>query len=109
MMRFIEPTDPDYRSRLEALSRRGADVAPEIEAAARAVIAQVRAGGDQAVRDLTEKFEGRRLTALEMGRDEWRAEAAKVAPPVRAALERAAERIRAFHKCERYPSFEIQA
>jgi histidinol dehydrogenase len=109
MMRFIERTDPDYLARLEALSRRSADVAPEIEAAAREVIAHVRARGDFAVRELTERFESRRLAALEMGRDEWRAEAAKVTPPVRAALERAAGRIRAFHKCERYPSFEIEA
>jgi histidinol dehydrogenase len=109
MMRFMEPTDRDYVSGLEALSRRSAAVAPAIEAAARDVIAQVRARGDAAVRELTERFESRRLAALELDRGEWRAQAAPTAAPVRAALERAAERIRAFHQCERYPSFEIEA
>jgi histidinol dehydrogenase len=109
MIRFIESSHPDYAAQLEALSRRGAAAPVEIEAAAREVIALVRARGDAAVRELTERFEGRRLDALEMSRADWKAEAASVAAPVRAALERAATRIRAFHQCERYPSFEIEA
>jgi histidinol dehydrogenase len=73
------------------------------------VIAAVGAGGDATIRALTEKFEGRKLDALELDRARWSAQAATVAAPVRAALERAAERIEAFHEQERYPSFELQS
>ena len=65
-MRFLEPTDPAYEATLQALSRRSASVPPAIESAAREVIAAVRVGGDAAVRALTEKFEGRKLDALEL-------------------------------------------
>jgi histidinol dehydrogenase len=108
-MRFLEATDPTYEATLQSLSRRSASVPPAIETAAREVIAAVRAGGDAAVRALTEKFEGRKLDSLELERAQWSAQAATIAAPVRAALERAAERIKAFHEQERYPSFELQA
>ena len=89
-MRFLEATDPTYEATLQALSRRSASVPPAIEAAAREVIASVRAGGDATVRALTEKFEGRKLDALELDRARWSDHAATIAAPVRAALERAA-------------------
>jgi len=108
-MRFLERTDPDYESTLQALSRRSAATPQAIEDAARDIIATVRSGGDAAVRAFTEKFEGRKLTSLELDRTQWRAQAANVAVPVLAALERAAERIEAFHERERYPSFEMEA
>ena len=56
---------------------------PAIENAAREVIAAVRSGGDVAIRAFTQKFEGRRLEALELERDEWRAQAGNVAVEVR--------------------------
>jgi len=108
-MRFLERTDRDYESTLQSLSRRSASTPPAIENAAREIIAAVRSGGDAAIRALTEKFEGRKLASLELDRTQWRAQAANVAVPVLAALERAAERIEAFHERERYPSFEMEA
>src|SRR5436190_21461898 len=96
-------TDGDFEERLRALERRSAELPGTVEAAARAVIAEVRAGGDQAVRAATQRFEGRSLAALELSRAEWEAAAATVAAPVQQALERAAARIRAFHGGERHP------
>ncbi len=46
MLRIFEKNDADYASRLEALCHRKASVSDEIDAAARQVIAEVRAGGD---------------------------------------------------------------
>jgi histidinol dehydrogenase len=98
--------DGDFEHHLRALERRTADLPGTVEAAARAVIAEVRAGGDEAVRAATRRFEGRTLAALELPRAEWDAAAAQVAGPVRQALERAAARIRAFHERERHPGFQ---
>jgi histidinol dehydrogenase len=107
MLRIYEKKDADYASRLTALCDRNATVPPEIEAAARKTIAEVRAGGDAALRALTARFEKRTLGAIELPAAEWDALAARTAPEVLAALEHAVRRVRAFHEKERHPSFEI--
>jgi histidinol dehydrogenase len=107
MLRICSSTDPDFETRLRALTGRTAELPAAIEASAREVIAEVRAHGDQAVRAFTQRFEGRALESLELSRRDWDAEAAKVAPQVRTALERAAARIRAFHQRELHPGFEM--
>jgi histidinol dehydrogenase len=107
MLPICASTDPDFDERLRALDRRTAEMPEAVEAAARAVVADVRQRGDAAVRALTQRFEKRTLDRLELSRAEWEAAAATVAAPVREALERAAVRVRAFHERERHPGFEI--
>jgi histidinol dehydrogenase len=107
MLRVYEKGDAEYARRLAALCDRNATLPPEFEAAARAVVAEVRAGGDAALRALTLRFDKRELGAIELGAAEWDALAAKVAPDVRAALEHAVRRVRAFHERDRHSSFEI--
>ena len=107
MLKVFENNDADYVSRFEALCHRQASVSDEIDAAARQIIAEVRSGGDRAVRALTAKFEKRELGALELSASEWDAMAARATPQVRAALEHAARRVRAFYERERHPSYEI--
>ncbi len=64
------------------------------------IIADVRARGDAALIDLTERFDGPRLTpeTLAFSRDEIAAQAALADPADVAALELAAARIRACHE-----------
>jgi histidinol dehydrogenase len=107
MLRVYESGNPEYAKRLAALCDRSAALSEEIEAAARRVIKEVRAGGDAAVRALTAKFDKRELTALELPAAEWDALAARTTPEVRGAIERAADRVRTFHERERYASYEI--
>src|SRR5689334_10475440 len=106
MLNIVEQGTPEYEARLAALAARSAAVSPEIEAAARRVIEDVRARGDAAVRELTERFEARKLVALELDRATWAEMAARTAAPVRKAIEHAAARVHAFHKRERHTSFE---
>ena len=96
MLKIFENNDADYVSRFEALCHRQASVSDEIDAAARQVIAEVRAGGDRAVRELTARFEKRELGALELSASEWDQLAGRATPQVRAAQEHAAPRGRAF-------------
>jgi histidinol dehydrogenase len=107
MLRIFEKGGAEFATRLYALCRRNAALPEEIETAARRVIAEVRSGGDRAVRALTARFEKRRVDALELPAAEWDQLAASTAPAVRAALEHAARRVRAFHEREKQPSFEI--
>jgi histidinol dehydrogenase len=107
MIRVFEKTSPEFQRRLDALTNRSAEQSAEIDAAARKTIAKVRAGGDAALRALTAEFDKRQLDALELPAAEWDELAARTAPEVRAAIERAAQRVRVFHERERHASYEI--
>jgi histidinol dehydrogenase len=107
MLRIYEKTDADYASRLDALCHRPVSTSEEVDAAARKIIAEVRAGGDAAVRALTARFENRELGALELPGAEWDAMASRASETVRVALEHATRRVRAFYERERHPSYEI--
>jgi histidinol dehydrogenase len=110
MIRIVAKAEPAFGSLLRALVNRAAALPEHIEAAARDVIRQVRRGGDAAIRELTQHFDGRRLDALELPKGQWREIAARTDAPTRAALETAAGRIRAFHERERerYQSFDLR-
>jgi histidinol dehydrogenase len=107
MIRVFEKQDAATAPRFEALCNRSTELSADIEIAARRVIADVRAGGDKAVRALTATFDKRQLDALELAPADWDALASGVTPPVRTALEHAIARVRAFHERERHASYEI--
>src|SRR5579862_7128694 len=96
----LRPGDAAARALLDRTTL----TAPHVEDAVRGILAAVRARGDAAVREHTERFDKRAPRAdggYELPRDEWRRRAAEVAPRVRAALDVAAARIRAFHERQR--------
>jgi histidinol dehydrogenase len=107
MIRVFEKSSPDFQRKLDALCNRSSELTTDIEAASRKTIAKVRAGGDAALRALTAEFDKRQLDAIELPAAQWDELAAKVAPEVRAAIEHAAQRVRAFHERERHASYEI--
>ncbi len=73
---------------------------PDLTAAVAALLAEVRARGDEALLEMAERFDGVRLTSLEVPRPRWDEAAAALNPAVRAALERAAVNIRRFHEAQ---------
>src|SRR5512140_3466010 len=106
MLRTIIEGEPDFEAKLAALVNRSASVPEAIESGARAIVADVRRRGDAAVREYTQRFEKRALTALELSPADWDAAVAGVSAKVREALAEAAHRIRAYHERERYVSYE---
>ena len=70
------------------------------------IIADVRARGDEAVRELTAKFDKVQLDSLFLDSARWDALAAQCAPPVVKALQLAHERVRAFHAPQIPESYE---
>lgn len=81
---------------------RSAGLAGPADAAAREIIADVRARGDVAVLELTLRFEGRHLAPeqLEVSPERRASAAARVPAKLRAALELAARRVREFHETQ---------
>jgi histidinol dehydrogenase len=85
--------DADPRAALAAAS----PPADEPVDAVRAIIADVRARGDAALRELTERFDGCAIEDVRVDPDAPAAALATVEPELRAALEAAAERVRGYH------------
>lgn len=92
MLRQIHYRSPEIRQLLSRSTRFEAD----LDSAVAAILAQVRARGDAAVAEYTQKFDLRE-PPYEIDRARWNALAEKVAAPVRDALDFAADRLRAFH------------
>ena len=99
MPAFLDSRAPGFDADFAALLGQKREEAEDVDQAVAAIIADVRARGDQAVIDLTTRFDRLTLTpgTLAFSPAQIDAEIAKVSPEDRAALELAAERIRAYH------------
>ena len=92
----------DLRQRLP---RPRTQVEPPIDEV-RALLADVRERGDEALRDLTERFDGVRLDELRVPPEKVAAAVDQIAPDVRAALEVALANITAYHERQRHDDGE---
>lgn len=99
MPSFLDTADAEFEARFAALLGQKREEAEDVDQAVAAIIADVRARGDAAVLELTARFDRLELTpeTLAFSRAEMDAEFARVGAEDRAALELAAERIRAYH------------
>lgn len=99
MPQFLDATTPDFEAAFAALLGAKREDSPDVDAAVAEIIADVRARGDAAVIELTERFDRLTLTpqTLRFAPEEIAALVAEVPRHEREALELAAERIRAYH------------
>lgn len=99
MPQFLNSLAADFEARFTALLSMKREDSPDVDAVVAGIIADVRERGDQAVIDLTSKFDRMDLTpaTLRFSEQEIEAECTKVSDEDRAALELAADRIRAYH------------
>ncbi len=110
IVRRLSTSDPDFDAALTALTAWDVSEEDAVTRAARDIIAAVRTRGDEALLEYTRRFD--RLTCasvaeLELGPDELAACLHALPELERAALQEAAQRIRAFHEAQRQDSFEI--
>ncbi len=99
MPQFLTTTEPGFEDAFAALLSAKREDSPDVDAVVGDIIADVRARGDAAVIELTARFDRVTLTpaTLRMSDDAVAQAAAQVPDDVRAALELAAGRIRAYH------------
>ena len=99
MTAILDTGQDGFEAAFAALLSAKREDAPDVDADVAEIIADVRARGDAAVIDLTERFDRVRLTpeTLRVDDDEIDAACARVDAGDRAALELAAERIGAYH------------
>ena len=96
---FLNTVDAGFEAAFAALLGQKREEAEDVDQTVAAIIADVRARGDRAVIDLTQRFDRLTLTPemLAFSPAEIAAEIAKVSAEDSAALELAAGRIRAYH------------
>ena len=96
---FLNATDPNFEADFQTLLSAKREDSPDVDQVVADIIADVRARGDAALLEYTERFDRLTLTSetLRLSGAEIAAEIQQVAPEDRAALELAAERIRAYH------------
>lgn len=99
MVQFLSTTDPDFETQFTALLNAKREDSPDVDAVVAGIIADVRARGDDAVLELTAKFDRLTMAAADMRLTDAQIDdyCAQVPDGERAALELAADRIRAYH------------
>lgn len=100
MPAFLNTSDPGFEASFAHLLNAKREDSPDVDAAVAEIIADVRARGDAAVIELTEKFDRIALTPdqIAFSSDEISSEIARVPAAEAEALKLAAERIRAYHE-----------
>jgi histidinol dehydrogenase len=100
-IRKLDSTAPDFKPQLAAVLAFEAGEDEAIDRAAAQILADVKARGDAAVLDYTNRFDklaASSVADLEIGQDELRVALNKLSPARRTALQTAADRVRAYHE-----------
>lgn len=102
MPHFLDTKDAGFEEAFTALLGMKREDSPDVDAVVAGIIADVRSRGDEAVIELTAKFDRMELTpeTLRFSEAEIEAECAKVSAEDREALELAAARVRAYHAAQ---------
>ncbi|WP_374582635.1 histidinol dehydrogenase [Pseudoduganella sp.] len=101
MIRKLDSTQDDFQEALDALLAFEAETDDAIESAVAKIIADVRARGDEAVLEYTNRFDRMNAASManfDIGQPELDAALASLPAAQRSALQTAADRIRAFHE-----------
>jgi histidinol dehydrogenase len=96
-MRILEWTSMPEAERRAVLARPAQRDAARVALEAKEIIQAVRADGDAALRDLTERFDGVRLTDLAVSEQEFADAERSLDPAQHRALDTAIETVRKFH------------
>jgi histidinol dehydrogenase len=100
-MRILNTTERSFAKDWADFLQRSSEANLVIETTVRNVITDVRARGDEAIREYTEKFDGHRPSSLEVPARDIDAAVKAIPPEAMKSLKTAAVRIESFHKLQR--------
>ena len=103
LMRVIKTDAATFADAWQEVCGRREDSVLDVDADVAKIIAAVRSGGDEALFGFVKKFDHAKLTELEVTKDEWDDACDQVDSADRAAIGKAAMRVREFHR-KRIPS-----
>ena len=100
-LRQLQTSAPDFQAEFQRVLHWSAEEDHAIEERVGTILADVKARGDNAVLEFTQRFDGLQAASvaeLELSRDELKAALDRITPAQRAALEAAAARVRSYHE-----------
>ncbi|WP_455234424.1 histidinol dehydrogenase [Thiogranum longum] len=104
----LSSTDPDFFSQLDTLLAWEQVSDQQVEQTVREIIANIRARGDEALLEYTNRFDRMHAASpaeLEIGAEQLRQALDAIQPTQREALERAAQRVRAYAEHQKMESW----
>ena len=104
MIKVVQGDRQTCQSFVEDLKSRVGQTSPEIESSVSQIIQAVRAGGDQAVKEFSKKFDGWTPENLELSREALEQAVSECDPDFIQSLKKAAANIRAFHQRQKQQS-----
>jgi histidinol dehydrogenase len=107
-MQIIDWHVASAAQRAAALARPAQTHSARVAAEARAIVDAVRARGDAALREFTEKFDGVRSEAFAVGAAEFAAAERCLSTAQHAAIETAIETVRRFHAAQGAPPLRVE-
>jgi histidinol dehydrogenase len=107
-MRILDWNSSSSAQRREALQRPALKDAAGVNAAARDIIERVRREGDAALLALTQQFDGVRLEALAVTKQEFAAAERALTPDQHGAIDRAIDNVRRFHAAQASPPLRME-
>ena len=107
-MPILSTSDSGFEAGFRRFVRRYGERDEAVEKTVRKIVERVRDGGDRELMALVRKHDSPKVQALEVTRDEWDAGVERVNPADRAALGKAAMRVRDFHRRRIPSSWEIR-
>jgi histidinol dehydrogenase len=107
-MRILDWESLSPGERRAALARPAQAARDETETLAREVIANVRAGGDEALRAYSRRFDGAQLQGLAASTEEFSQAERALTSEQRSALERAIDNVERFHRAQRPEAMTLE-
>lgn len=93
---YNEPERAEWASLTERVTRAEEEITQQVAA----ILAEVKAGGDRALQNITRRIEGRDVTRFEISAEERRAAAGRIPAALKEALATAKSNIEAFHRAQ---------
>jgi len=104
----LKTDDANFETEFAALVNRRMLDGEDVDESVRAIIDRVRGGGHEELVACVKEFDGSGLAKLEVTREEWDEAADEIDPADRAALGKAAMRVRDFHRKRIPSSWEVR-
>jgi histidinol dehydrogenase len=103
LLRVLKSDEPDFDATWQQFCERAAEISTDLDEQVRPTIESIRTGQDAALKAAVLEASGFRPARIEVTREEWDEGCEAVDPADRAAIGKAAMRIREFHR-KRVPS-----
>ncbi len=105
---ILRSDEPGFEAAFRRLEARRSAQDDAIEKTVRKIVERVRDGGEKELLAIVRKLDSPKVARLEVTRDEWDAGVERVNPADRAALGKAAMRVREFHRKRIPSSWEVR-